>query len=461
MISAAHIHELAATRMLLLPVNLLSKPLLWTARAPHGRVSRWVVILLLVAYGFVALMIPRGDSLSFTAAESASASHRYGLLSFELENFMDKWLHRVYTAFPWTNTSTADREADLVRYMEIVPLIRDAEFRVLEAAASDVMEASALVTRQRTLDDLLAERDRLRDSVEEYLESAISAQLVELDLNTFGDFIWPPVDFRIDNPPSVLVISPRDRISRTETILIDPEISVAEMDRIEQRLLEENNLSAAIMRTGGLASYPNVIPSTRDLLPLLEVAAHEWVHAYLFFYPLGRSFFTGGAMVEINETFANIFGDHVGGETWAELTGNPAPVRQPPPPYIPPDELSEIEPEPDTGEFDYFRFMRNTRIRIDELLAEGNIAGAEAWMEQRRIELQANGYYIRKINQAFFAFTGSYGDSPSSVSPTANQMWELLEQEENVAGLLKALRGISSYSEFEGLLDDRGITTGR
>lgn len=448
-----------APRIFLLPVKVIYRFTGAVVRAPQSRVTRWVVVTLLVMYGFVAWMLPRGDTLSLTAAETASIGHHYGLLSFELQNFMDKWVHRVYTTFPWTETGTADRERDLARYLEIVPLIRDAEFRVVEESSRNTVAPSALAERQRTLGDLLNERDRLRDSVEEYLEAAISAELVEVDLNVTGGFIWPPVDFRIDNPPSVLVISPRDHIERAETVLIEPDISVSDMERIEKLLLDKYDLSAAIMRTGGLASYPNVIPSTRDLLPMLEVAAHEWIHAYLAFYPLGRSFFSGGSMVEINETLANIVGNEIGGDTWARLTGNPAPVREPPPPFMPQDE--PLEPETEPGEFDFFRFMRDTRVRTDELLGAGDIAGAETWMEQRRVELQENGYFIRKINQAFFAFNGSYGDSPSSVSPTANQMWELRQQEENAAGLLKAIRGVSTYAKFEELLDARGITVGR
>ena len=108
-------------------------------------------------------MLPRGDSLSLTAAEAASVSHRYGLLSFEVQNFMDKWFHRVYTAFPWTDTETEDRQRDLAQYLEIVPLIRDADFRVLEESSRDSVMASALAEQQNTLDDLLIERDRLRD----------------------------------------------------------------------------------------------------------------------------------------------------------------------------------------------------------------------------------------------------------------------------------------------------------
>ncbi len=440
-------------------MKLIWSPLRWIIHAPERRISRWLVIFLLVCYGLIAWMIPRGDTLNLTPAEAASLQHRYGLLSFELENFLDKWVHRLYTALPWTDTGTEDRQEALARYLEIVPLIRDAQFRVTEESSRAIVVEADLRQRQRDLDDLLDERDSLRDSVEEYLESAISAELVDLNLNVFGDFIWPPVDFRIDNPPSVLVISPRDRISRSETILIEPDISAADMERIEQSLLESQDVSAVILRTGGLASYPNVIPSTRDLLPLLEVAAHEWLHAYLFFYPLGRSFFSGGAMVEINETLANLVGDEIGGDVWASLTGNDPPVRQPPAPINPQDE--PLEPEPEPGQFDFFRFMRDTRIRTDELLEAGEIEAAESWMESRRIELQENGFFIRKINQAFFAFNGSYGDSPSSVSPTARQMWELRQQEEDAAGLLKALRGVSTYSEFEALLEERGIETGR
>ena len=438
-------------RLIMRPARLFGRFAISPMRMARKRASRRLAVILLVLYGFIAMVLPVGDSLSMTAAEAASASHRYGLLSFEISNIPDKWVHRIYTALPWTHTSTSDRIAELERYMEIVPLIREAQYHVLQESARETVSAATLGEQQRTLDDLLHERDRLRDGVEEYLESAISTQLKAQGLGSGNAFLWPPVDFRIDNPPSLLVISPRDRIERSETILIDPNIPAADMDRIEDRLREENNLSAVILRTGGLGSYPNVIPSDRDLLPMLEVAAHEWVHAYLIFYPLGRSFFNGGDMVTINETLANIVGDEIGGETWAALTGNPAPVRQPPPP------VDDSVSQPDAGEFDYFQFMRQTRLRTDELLAAGDISGAELWMEQRRLELQDHGYILRKINQAFFAFNGSYGDSPSSTSPVAGQIWQLRGQKGSAVNLLKAMKRVSTYSEFEALLEQHGI----
>ena len=440
----------------LFPARVAWSPVRWLITLPERR--RWIAVLLLSMYWFVAFMIPVGDDLNYTAAESASASHRYGLLSFEIRNLTDKWTHRIYMALPWTDTSTEDMEAQLARYEELVVELRAANYELLQASSAADPDIAQVEERQSQVDALLDERDRLKDGVEEYLESRINDKLRENGLNVNGRFTWPPVDFRLDNPPSVLIISPRDEISRVETILIDPNISAEEMERIEAKLLEENNLSAVILRTGGLASYPTVIPSDRDLLPLLEVAAHEWLHAYLFFHKLGRSFFSGGEMVTINETLANLFGDEIGGETWADITGNPAPERPAP---ANPDDPVETPDLPDPDRFDFFRFMRETRIKTDDLLAEGDVDGAESWMEERRLELQTHGYFIRKINQAYFAFTGSYGDNPGSVSPIARQIWELRQQEDSVGDLIKALQGISTYSQFEAVLDERGITVGR
>jgi hypothetical protein len=56
--------------------------------------------------------------------------------------------------------------------------------------------------------------------------------------------------------------------------------------------------------------------------------------------------------------------------------------------------------------------MRLTRVRADELLAQGKIEEAEAYMEQRRRFFWENGYHIRRLNQAYFAFYGAYNAAP-------------------------------------------------
>ena len=78
-------------------------------------------------------------------------------------------------------------------------------------------------------------------------------------------------------------------------------------------------------------------------------------------------------------------------------------------------------------------------------------------MESRRQILVENGHNIRKINQAYFAFHGTYADSPSSTSPLARQIYELRQQATNAGQLVKTLQTINNFNDFQTLLAQRGI----
>ena len=78
-------------------------------------------------------------------------------------------------------------------------------------------------------------------------------------------------------------------------------------------------------------------------------------------------------------------------------------------------------------------------------------------VKKRRVELLDHNFTIRKINQAYFAFHGTYAESPSSTSPIARYLWDLREQVATVGDLVKLLRPLGTYKEFEQLLVDRGI----
>ncbi|MEZ4715811.1 MAG: hypothetical protein R2851_06945 [Caldilineaceae bacterium] len=65
--------------------------------------------------------------------------------------------------------------------------------------------------------------------------------------------------------------------------------------------------------------------------------------------------------------------------------------------------------------FDFRTEMRRTRLMVDRLLADPiTRRGRRPYMEQQRQQFVANGYPIRKLNQAYFAFHGSYGTSAAS-----------------------------------------------
>jgi hypothetical protein len=429
---------------------------------PLGRRSKWVFLVMLAAVLFIGWGVPVGDRRVDSPAGAAALGYEYGLISWEFENYFDKWGHRLWTVLPWTPTSEEDRREALDRYVELVDELRSARDVLNQVTSTGETEVGSITDAQNAVDRLIDERDGLRDGVEEFLEQIIAETVRSDEIDLVDSFVWPPVDFRIDDPPKLLVTSRRDEIVRGEDVLIDPAVSIYDMASMESELADLHDISAVVIQTGGLASYPNVIPTTH-LKRLVDVGAHEWLHAYLVFHPLGRAYFKGGDIRSMNETLADIFGREVGLMVYSEVTGEPyvAPVRPETAFKRVTEDTGNATGEPEAVEdpeaFSFNRFMGETRSTTDEMLTDGLIDEAEAYMEARRVELNGHGYTIRKINQAYFAFHGTYAESPSSTSPIARYMWDLREQVESVGELVKLLSPLGSYKEFEQLLVERGV----
>jgi len=419
----------------------------WPFRVAGGGVWRrrvWKALVLFVAA--LVLLLPDGDVLNLPPAERIAARYRYDLVGWEVSNLPAKWIARAGSYLPWLGDSPTERRAMLDSYMERRAEVLEAR-SALDAATADPTQSDAdVVAIQDRVDRLVSQQQALRNGVEELLESVVSGIVKEQGLNVIGDFVLPPVDARLDRTPHLLVTSPRDRIERLESVLLSADSSEAMKDTLERQLLEQEDLSAVVVKTGGVATYPTVIPDDAGLERLLELMAHEWLHTYLFFHPLGQGLFNDGDMLTLNETLANMFGDEVGRLAYERLTGERLPE--------PPDPSEQAS---DASGFDFNRFMHGTRLRTDELLAAGDIEDAERYMEERRVELNSHGYNVRKINQAWFAFHGTYADSPASVSPVASQLEQLREQVPEVGELVKLLRGVPSFDGYQELLSGRGV----
>jgi len=113
----------------------------------------------------------------------------------------------------------------------------------------------------------------------------------------------------------------------------------------------------------------------------------------------------------------------------------------------------------DPPPFDFRAEMRTTRVRADDLLAAGKIDEAEAYMEARRQFFWDNGYAIRKLNQAYFAFFGAYADVPGGAAgedPVGPAVRALRAQSASLEDFLNA---ISWMNSFEDLLKAIGQTS--
>lgn len=374
--------------------------------------------------------------------------HLFSVAGWEIGNFPRKWVHTFQELFPGSSSQEEDVQ-EVRRYFELTKMINREKDGLRRVLAGLDGEADR-VTLENRVKELESRRNKLESSVERTMEGMISRVLKDEGISStflFVGLLWPPVDLRLAEVPRLLIVSPRDRIELQETHLLDPDINADEIVALEETI-DLRDLSSLVSGIAGVATYPSLVPDDRSLRSVLTTAAHEWVHHYLFFHPLGRSYWASGDMTTVNETVADIVGQEIGLEVYRRF-------------FAQPEEENLAEPGPDPPpadsegpEFDFDLEMRETRLMADRLLGQGLSEEAEAYMEQRRLFMAENGFVFRKLNQAFFAFNGTYAERPGSVSPIGEQMRGLRESSDSLSDFLFTIAGYASYGS---ILRDLGL----
>ena len=390
------------------------------------------------------------DSVRFNVAEQAAEAYRFDLVGYQLNNFFGKWINRLFDALPWRSLTEQEKRLQLSEYFKL-----GEEFNRINGERDDASAledtGAAVSAFDKQLDVIRSRRRSLRDDVEETVESAVSSVLVAEGLGSLGELIFPPVDVRLAEPPKLLVTSRRDRIDRTYDVLLEPTIGLDERESVEQNVEAASDLSAVVLNIGGLATFPASLPNNQPLRWTLQTSAHEWLHHYFFFRPLGQNISKSDDMQVLNETMADIAGRAIGDRAYEILGGEVGP--DPDKPLENPDSADNNHPPDDLDAFDFDVEMRRTRLRVDELLSDGQVAEAEAYMEERRRRFVANGFHIRKLNQAYFAFHGTYADSPASINPIGGQLNRMSSLTSDLGIFVRTVSRFSSYEQFLQSLD--------
>lgn len=400
-------------------------------------VAAFAALLGVAAAGAVVIF---RDSRPDDAIESVADEHGFNFLTWELRHFPEKWLYKIGHTFHDGSSEDEDDEALLDYFLTV------AELRRLEEEAPGSPDVARLE----------AERADAENRVEDILEGRITAILEDEGLTMspplFSDLgiVFPPADFEFESPTRVLAVSPRDRIELDRDYLLTPGLSQETAASIEEEVEADNagaeGVSALVIATGGVATYPSVVSSRSPSAALIDTVFHEWTHQYLAFFPLGSNYYSGDKLRTINESVASLAGRELARlyfERYDELQA-PAPSATPAP--------SSSSPTPDSEPFDFTAEMRALRIEVEEMLADGLVTEAEALMAEKRDEFEANGRYIRRLNQAYFAFYGFYGDSPASVDPIGPKVETLLEEAGSVGEFVRQASQIDSEAGLDSLL---------
>ena len=343
------------------------------------------------------------------------------------------------------------RKETVLAYLDLLNQTRRLEARIARTYADPEIAdpAAAAGGLQKQVDAhraVLAERQPVVESI---VQEQVAAVLVDEGFDLLGG-AWPPVQMRMTQLPTMLIVSPRDEIRQVHGISLDQGLSTAAREEIESAVFDEVDLSGLVVDIGGVGLYPSMIVETGNINFLADVVAHEWAHHWLTLHPLGISYLASPELRTINETVASIVGAEVGAKVIERFYPEFVPEPEP--------EESGVKGKEETATaakpaFDFRAEMRETRVRVDELLAAGQIEEAEEYMEERRRFLWENGSRIRKLNQAYFAFYGAYADRPGQrgEDPIGPILLALREESPSLRAFLDSLAPITSLEELQQL----------
>ena len=314
---------------------------------------------------------------------------------------------------------------------------------------TDKDTASKSLRDQR--DELIARQNALAPFAESTLQAQISNALADLGLTTGGQPL-PPTLYHVSSTPLALIVAPRDHIHQIANVSVLPTLTLDEQIKLEDDVAKRLDVSTLVVGIGGVGVYPTMVTETTDLRWMLETIAHEWTHNYLNIRPLGLNYSTTPELRTMNETTASIAGSEVGHYVLQEYY--PEMLTSSSSPYLisfnQNDSSSNMLDDPPP--FDFRAEMHETRVTADELLAQGKIEEAEAYMEARRQIFWENGYLLRKLNQAYFAFHGAYADTPGGAAgedPVGPAVRALREQSSSLEDFINTIAWMSSFEELQ------------
>jgi len=374
--------------------------------------------------------------------DEALEPHRFNLVGWEVETLFDelsRWLA--------SGSRPSGGEAGIVvDYFNRVAqenallgqLERDSDILIIEQQAA--------LTAQ--LEEVTLLRQVMERKAQLVLEAQIKQTAAEFGIFNPLDSFWnwnvgfPPVKLTLQPPPKLLVVSSRAVIERLTTVTLKNSLNLEEVHLLEEKV-EGLGVSALVVELGGIATYPSFVSNKYGLQFAIYTAVEEWLHQYLFFRPLGAryglnelGFNQPYEIIVMNETLAGMASQEIGNRLIADYYADYFPL---------PDDGGG---QNGGGEDPFVVAMRRIRQEVDRLLGLGEIELAEQFMRESRDKLEAEGYYIRKLNQAYFAFYGSYSDSPAFPNPIYEDLLVLRSESEALSEFLQTASAFTSREEL-------------
>lgn len=413
----------------------------WTKLHRRGKLCLLFVAMTLL---FFSSAIPFDGSLS--SLSNLTRWDEFNFVSWVVSALVDKFSNATLGLEHFIDD---DKQAEIVlEYLNQIGEVENLEFRLEELNSDPNLrkrtgEIAAVDARLQEESERMHQYGRIAESI---LQNQTERSLVTMGFGVGGQ-LFPPLLFKVTDLPLNLIVSPRESISTLRSISLKAGMDVLQKEALEEAVYEQFDLSALVEPVGGIGAYPTMVMRTRSINWLTEVIAHEWFHNYLTFFPLGVRYFNNDRMRSINETTANLAGKEAGRQVMIHFY--PAYVSMY---YLPGRDPATVLPEGRQEAFNYRKQMRETRLVVDYLLSIGQVKRAESYMDERREFFWENGYRLRKLNQAYFAFYGSYNDTPgggaSGSDPVGPAVQQLRARSTGLKIFIDQVKKIRSFEEL-------------
>jgi len=391
-------------------------------------------------------------SLQLEKIRSHSRPHEFDYVSWTISALIRKLTQSSLDVFRYIPREEGQKI--VLDYLELIYQINNSQGDLVSVLSDPQLENkdSAAAEIRMNLGVMLAEREDISPFVEQIVQGQMNTALVALRISLGGQLI-PPVLYRTEPDSYALIVSPREEIQQAANLMLIRNLALDEIVHLEEAIEDDLDLSALVVGIGGVGLYPSMIIETSSLDWTIHVIGHEWTHNYLTIRPLGANYYASPELTTINETIADLSAEDIQRELFSLYY----------PEFLPPEqtieelgELPALNPIPPEENFDFRAEMHLTRLEVDRLLTAGKINEAEDYMESRRVIFWENGYLIRKLNQAYFAFHGSYAADPGGASNAegadlGRQLRELKEEAPSYAEFMRDVAWRWRLDQFQAL----------
>jgi hypothetical protein len=404
------------------------------------------LLFLFVFFGITAASTPSTQAL-LVQVNDITAAYRFDFVNWESKAVTNEIGRRIVP--PSLPLTEAERRNMIYQFIQYEEYIRDIEGKLNGVYAHNNGPEQEIITLEEELAATRLAQVKIKPQVEIILSQQVE-EVLRQEGFAIGRQVFPPVAFRLVDPPTNLILSPRDKIVNQHSVQLEPGLDYKTRFEIEAAIDQHGDVSSYITNVGGLGSYPTMVLKHPHLIWLVEVIAHEWAHNYFLTVPtnLGWGYQTYPELTTINETTADIIGKEIAHKIITRFY---------------PEWINELQPLDNYGlpisdePSEFHLAMRKIRLEVDQLLTAGKIEEAEAFMELERQKLVARGHNLRKLNQAYFAFHGSYALSPGSVDPIGPQLHQLRASSTSLKDFVDKVVWLNNFDDYLQWLDEAGI----